>query len=299
MLTEQPDRATFLGGSDAAAVLGISPWRTPLDVYLEKVGGAPRGEFDESRLRAIARGKRMEPYVLDLLAEETGLQIIARNRRYMDNEFPFLACEVDAEDDAGENIEIKTVSPFKAREWGEEATDEIPVHYTAQAMHGLMITGRPVCIFGVLIGGDDLRVYRVERDDETIHHLRAKEVAFWREHVQKRIPPEPSSAQDILWLYGKDSGTAIEASIEIKEAVQELKQLNERIKELGSQADKLRGDVELYMRDAAILAWEGKPLLTWKTQKASRFNHAQFKKDHADLFAQYQKITTSRVMRIK
>ena len=63
----QLDRSTYLGGSDVAAILGISPWRTPLDVYLDKI--QPRKEeTDPSRLKVLNRGKRMEPYVIDLLA---------------------------------------------------------------------------------------------------------------------------------------------------------------------------------------------------------------------------------------
>ncbi|MFU1925134.1 YqaJ viral recombinase family protein, partial [Klebsiella pneumoniae] len=73
------------------------------------------------------------------------LKIIGRGNRYRDQQHDFMAAEIDAEAASGENIEIKTVSPFKAKEWGEVQTDAIPVHYTAQAMHGLMVTGRQVC----------------------------------------------------------------------------------------------------------------------------------------------------------
>ncbi len=145
------DRTKYLGGSDVAGILGISPWRTPLEVYLDKV--QPRIKpVDPSKQKVFTRGQRMEPYVIDLLSEETGLEIIHRGNRYIHRDYGFIAAEIDAEAATGENIEIKTVSPFKAKEWGEVQTDAIPVHYTAQAMHGLMVTGKQVCVFGVLMG---------------------------------------------------------------------------------------------------------------------------------------------------
>ena len=173
----QLDRTKYLGSSDVAAILGISPWRTPLDVYLDKV--QPRiNPVDPAKQKIFTRGQRMEPYVIDILSEETGLVITKRGERYRDTEHDFLAAEIDAEAESGENIEIKTVSPFKSKEWGEEHTDSVPIHYNAQAQHGLMVTGKEVCIFGVLIGGDDFRIYKVERDDETIAAIREREVDF-------------------------------------------------------------------------------------------------------------------------
>ncbi|MFU7797208.1 YqaJ viral recombinase family protein, partial [Pseudomonas aeruginosa] len=75
------DRTKYLGGSDVAGILGISPWRTPLDVYLDKV--QPRtGPVDPAKQKIFTRGQRMEPYVIDLLAEETGLKIVGRGNRY-------------------------------------------------------------------------------------------------------------------------------------------------------------------------------------------------------------------------
>lgn len=291
------DRTKYLGGSDAAGILGISPWRTPLDVYLDKV--TPRSlESDPSKARVFARGKRMEPYVIDLLAEETGLQIIARGQRYIDPELDFLAAEIDAEAAGGENIEIKTVSPFKAKEWGEEQTDAIPVHYTAQAMHGLMVTGKTVCVFGVLIGGDDFRIYRVERDEETIAAMRQREVDFWQ-RVQSQRPPDPTAVSDIMRLFGADSGATLEASGDVLDAALRLQGIAVEAKALDAEAATLRERVQLAMRDASSLTRDGHALATWKTQTASRFDQGAFRSAHPDLFDQFKRASESRVFRLK
>lgn len=116
------DRTKYIGGSDVAGILGISPWRTPLEVYLDKV--QPRVKpVDPSKQKVFTRGQRMEPYVIDLLSEETGMEIVHRGNRYIHRDYDFIAAEIDAEAASGENIEIKTVSPFKAKEWGEIQTD--------------------------------------------------------------------------------------------------------------------------------------------------------------------------------
>ena len=291
------DRQFFLGGSDAAAVLGVSPWRSPIELYLEKT--TPRAEEPSAgKMKVFTRGKKMEPYVCDILAEETGLSIMKRNERYIDAEYSFLACEIDAETKDA-NIEIKTVSPFKAREWGEQQTDEIPVAYTAQAMHGLMITGRDVCIFGVLIGGDDFRIYRVERDDEIIAGLRRRECDFWHNHVVPRIPPEPTTLNDVRFLYGKDSGIAIEANAEIMNAAASLKLVKENIGELSKAAAALEERIQLYMRDAAILTVNGKPVATWRTHTRSDFDQTAFKAANQELFERFKKTTEIRTFRIK
>ena len=294
----QHDRRKYLGGSDVAAVLGISPWRTPLDVFMDKVGAARDESPDPGRERVLNRGKRMEPYVLDLLAEETGLRITGRGNRYIDREHDFIAAEIDAEAATGENIEIKTVSPFKAREWGDEQTDAIPVHYTAQAMHGLMVTGAEVCVFGVLIGGDDFRVYRVVRDDETIAAIRAREVAFWQ-HVVTGVAPEPSTASDIARMFDRDAGTCVEADADTFADCQRLRALKASIKASSEEADALEERIKLAMRDAATLTFDGKLLATWKTQTARRFNQRAFTEAHPDLAEQFKTASDSRVFRIR
>lgn len=291
------DRRKLIGGSDVAAILGISPWKTPLDVYLDKI--KPRSDQpDQNKARVFSRGKRMEPYVIDLLAEETGSTIIARGKRYRDPEFDFMAAEIDAETDKYENVEIKTVSPFKAKEWGEQQSDEVPVHYTAQVMHGLMVTGRSVCIFGVLIGADDFRVYRVERDDETIDAMRQKEIEFW-DRIERRIPPDPATTGDILTLFERDSGAVINADDTTIKAIYRMQELKEQIGPLEKEFERLKQNVQVFMRDAAVLAVGGITLATWKTQVSNRFDQKAFGEAHPLLLEQFKHASESRVFRLK
>ena len=292
------DRSKFIGGSDAAAVLGISPWRTPFDLYQDKI--APRIESPEEQDNRTAklRGKRLEPYICDMLTAEHGVQLVARNRRYTDREHPFLACEIDAETADGENVEIKTVHPFKARDWGEELTDSIPVHYTAQAMHGLMVTGRDVCRFAVLIG-DELRLYRVERDVDTIAAMREREVQFWQQHVLAKVPPPASSTSDVLRLFERDLGTTVEATDEVAAAVDRLRTLKLQAKDIGSTIDALEEQIKLHMQGAATLTRAGQVLATWRSQVARRLDQKALEAAHPALVEQFRKATESRVFRVR
>jgi putative phage-type endonuclease len=293
------DRSKFLGGSDASAVLGINPWRTPLQLWQDKTQPAMPENADPARARVLERGKRMEPYVCDLLAEETGLVLVRRNERYIDHEFAFLAAEIDAEAASGEHVEIKTVSPFKAKEWGELGTDAIPVHYTAQAQHGMMITGARVVVFGVLIGGDDFRTYRVERDDDVIDALRRREVAFWREHVQTLTPPPPINPDDVARMFPRDVGTSVEAGAEALIAYNELQAL---LSEAGDHERRIEGCKDALKRamgDASRLVMSGRDLATWKSQSAKRFDQRAFQAAYPALFEQFIKNTESRVFRLK
>ncbi|MEN3260115.1 lambda-exonuclease family protein [Sodalis endosymbiont of Spalangia cameroni] len=291
------DRQKYLGGSDVAGILGISPWRTALDVYLDKV--QPRkDEISPQKQKIFTRGQRMEPYIIDLLSEETGLKIAKRGHRYLDPELPYIAAEIDAEAESGENIEIKTVSPFKARDWGEQQTDSIPVYYTAQAMHGLMVTGKKVCVFGVLIGGDDFRVYRVERDDETIAAIRAKEMEFW-ERVVNLTPPPIINEHDVKRYFDRDAGSSIEANGKMISLINELRMLKVRKDEAEKDIQIIEEQIKLIMQQHSIVTIDQRPIITWKTQSSTRFDISAFKNTHPGIFDKFKKTTQSRVFRLK
>lgn len=206
------DRSKFLGGSDIAAILGISPWKTAVDLWLDKT--APRAEGAQNAA-AKRRGTRLEPYILDMIREEHGVETVARNERYIDAEVPYFAAEIDAET-ADENIEIKTVHPFKAREWGELETDQLPLHYVAQVQWGLGVRPKPRTRVFALIG-DELRPYVVERDQETIDALRSKAAEFWTRYVLAKLRPpldfaDSRTLDTLRRLYPGTDGSTIEAT---------------------------------------------------------------------------------------
>lgn len=270
------DRTKFIGGSDAAAILGVSPWKSAFQLYQEKVGALVE-EITPAKQRIFARGHRWEPVVVEMLIDELqdrghDVKIIARNARYIDREFPFISCEIDLElaiDGEECNSDMKTVHPFAAKDWGEQGSDEIPIYYAAQGMHGLMVKPRRRCIFAALVGADDLRIHQIERDEETIAGIRAKEVAFWQ-RVQDRNPPDPQTADDVRWLYAKDTGEVAEADDELLRLAGDLHFQKTVVKHAEDAIDVLSTKIKLAMGSAAILLHDGRPIATWKSNKPSR-----------------------------
>lgn len=295
------DRQTFIGGSDAPAILGVSPWATPFDVYEWKTAildGAPRPPRAKSK-QVLDRGKRLEPVVLQMLSDEKGLTIQHRNRRYTHPDFPFLSAEIDGETSEGDLVEVKTVSAFKVRDWGEGGTDDLPIHYIAQVQHQMFVTGRSSVLVAVLFGGDDFETYRVPRDDELIEVIQEKEIDFWQNHVLPRVPPPMTTIKDVEKRFTHDTGEIIEASEALYMACNDLGAIKSQIKELERKGEALEFQIKNAMADASILQYSGVKLATWKAQTAKRFSMGEFQTSYPNLFEEFKRPSQSRVFRLK
>lgn len=269
-----PDRTTYIGGSDVAAILGVSPWISPFMLYQKKIGVFEE-EITPAKQRIFDRGHRWEPIVVEMLIDELrdqghDVEIIARNQRYQDPDHQFLSAEIDLElliDGEEVNAEAKTVSPFAAKLWGEEGSDDVPIYYAAQVMHGLMIKPRRRAVIAALTGFDDKpRVHWIDRDEETIAAIRAKEIQFWQQ-IKDLNPPEPTTADDVKWMYQRDGGTAIEADDELIELCQKLAELKAAIKRDENMEEIVATKIKIRMANAATLLRGAKPLATWKNNK--------------------------------
>lgn len=269
------DRSKFIGGSDTAAILGVSPWKSPFALYQEKTGEYQE-EITPAKQKIFNRGKRWEPIVIEMLVDELedrghDVKIITRNQRYIDPDYGFLAAEIDLElmlDGHHVNAEMKTVHPFSAKDWGEQDTDEIPIYYTSQVAHGQMVTRRNRTVVAALIGADDLRVHFVDRDEELIDIIRGKEIEFW-ERIQRREAPEPTDLEDIKRLYQIDSGAVLEADEELLELIAQASSKKSELKAAETSYEVLSTMIKARMGEAAVLLHNGQKLATWKNNKAS------------------------------
>lgn len=272
------DRTTYIGGSDVAAILGVSPWTTPFMLYQKKTGAYVE-TLTPAKRRILERGARWEPIVLEMMVDELcdrghDVEVVAVNQRYQDPELPFLAAEIDAElivDGEPVNGEMKTAGYFAAGAWGEYEGDEVPIYYLAQVMHGLMIQPRRRTVVAAVTGFDERPMIRwVERDDETIAAIRAREIEFW-ERIQRGEAPDPETRDDVQWLYPRDRGTSIEADETMVEICAQLKGAKREAKDLEARIELLATRVKAAMGEAAILLGpDGKPLATWKKNKDSQ-----------------------------
>lgn len=241
------DRKTFIGGSDAAAILGLSRWSTPLNLYYQKRGDPdPTPPLpDPQREKLFFRGKLMEPVVIKMLEREYPIKIVRRSTEeapiyHVDAEYPFMAAQIDFEWEVTpeiiealpgfkglelgsiQNGEVKTVHPFAAGEWGGAESDEIPIEYATQGLYGLGVTGRQATLFVLLVGSDNLVPYHILRDEPIIQKMRARIADFWNKHVAPGVPPPPVVLSDVYRLLKRRMDTKVQATAETMALVQEL-----------------------------------------------------------------------------
>jgi len=301
-----------------AAVLGISPWQTSVELWQAKTGkGKPR-KADPIREGILRRGQKLEPIVramsIDKLRQR-GLQVelVSKNKRYFDSELPWLTAEIDfevilsgvAEVDGVDvrfdrelvTADCKTAAGFARRHWGEEDTDAIPLYYAAQFMTGLALTGRDRCLCAALIGLDDVALYWITRDDVTIAAMRQRAEAFWVDNVLGDVPPEPAKYSDISELYPVDNGRTLEATDEIAAAARQHRSLGLQVKALEAQRAALALEIGDYLREFQMLTVDGKKAYTLNSSERTTVNLEALRRQHADLVALFEETTPTRILR--
>ena len=250
------DRRNWIGGSDVASIFGVSPWKTALELFEEKT--APEfipPEVTPEREKLYRRGKKLEPWVLEMLQEEHPITVIGRNLRFQDKLNPWMSCEEDFECIVeGEtcNGEIKTVSPFAAGEWGEQGSDEIPIAYCLQVLYGLMLTGRKNAVVAALIGADDLRLYHVTFDEELAAEIRKRVVQFWTGHVIPKVPPPVQTIADVNRVLARHGGFVLQGEESIWNAIRDLRMVKADVK----AADERKKELELQIKKYFVMQAE-------------------------------------------
>lgn len=303
------DRRTFIGGSDIAAVLGISPWLTPVQLWAKKVAALNETPRERPK-KVLSRGHRWESVVGEMLVEHLTdkghrVKIVGTNQRSVDPDVPFFAAEIDFEimlDEDPEivNVELKTVHPFKARDWGESDSDNAPLHYVAQAMWGLGVKQRRRAIIAPLFGADEIKTFPIERDDETIAAMRLRAGAFWANHVLTGIPPEPTQLVDLDILFPKESDApALLADDDLTEKALRLRAIDREIKARQAEFDSIEYLVKRAMRDAEELIVNGKTAISWKQRAYKHLDQERLKAEHPKLHRELMREGSSRVFTLK
>lgn len=313
-----PDRASYLGGSDAAAVMGVSPWTTPVELWEYKTRRKVR-EDDPSKARIYKRGHKLEPFIREMAVEklqDMGLTVAVCgvNQRYQHPAYQFLAAEIDFElmvsgeveingelvafEEEHINVDAKSVTGFARKKWGDVGSDEVPIEYAAQFMHGMMVTGRRYCLVAALRSFDDVDLFWVVRDDETIEAMLNKEVVFW-DHVLEDTPPDPVNFADLKALFPAPKADLAEADAPVADKVAALKRIKAAIKDLEEQAEGLTFEVAAAIGEASGLTFGGKPLCTWNAEGFSRLDQKGLKAAHPEICEQFTLKGRQRVLRLK
>ena len=175
-----------LGGSDISILLGINPWRSELELWLDKTNQTNESVAENE---AMYFGSLLEPLLREEFTKRTGRKVVELKAILQHNEYSFMIADVDGitQDDEGNPaiLELKTASEYKRSEWEQG----VPNYYLTQVQHYLAVTGLKKAFVGVLIGGNTFVVREVDADIEIQEMLIALEKDFWNK-VTNMIRPD-------------------------------------------------------------------------------------------------------------
>jgi putative phage-type endonuclease len=206
-------RGQGIGSSDAAVAVGISPYKSPLELWLEKT--ERQAAIDISANDAVFWGTTLEHIIANVYAQRTGTKVRRLNAVLQHPDHPFMLANLDRvvqhPTDGNGILEVKTAGLNSARFW----EDGVPDSYQCQVLHQLAVTGKPWCDVAVLIAGQDFRVYRILPDHAKMADLIEREAAFWQCVIDDVPPPvdgSESSGRALASLYPSDRGDTLDCS---------------------------------------------------------------------------------------
>lgn len=292
-------RKRGIGGSDVAAIMGLSPWRTPAEVWLEKTGRVePQDLSDRPH---VQRGVDLESFVGNKYRKRHQDYIVRRvNAICQSIERPWAQASLDYE-----ICEIKHIDGrATGYEWGvleiktsrndSDWADGIPVYYMTQVQHYLSVTGRKYAWVAVQFDSDwlwEYREYRIERDEEDIAAINSAVDTFWHEFVETGVMPvlvgTAGEAQGLTQMFATpsvESFTTTDAdTLQLVSDYQDASEREKRAKSDKQTASTLLmakiGEHKQMFTDTAKV--------TWSRSEQERFDTKRFRADHPDLYAQY------------
>lgn len=315
-------RKSGIGGSDAAGVCGVSKWKTPVQVYLDKVSDS----LETITSPAMERGHVLEPLVRGQFSLLTGKDVKLPATMIKADKNPFMLANVDGYL-PGEKaiVEIKTANYFTKGEWGDAFTDQIPHDYLVQVQHYLTVCNMNKAYVVVLFGDEqmfkmlmtlvkkcgvrevltedlplDIVIYEVNKHEVLSRSLIDIEKSFWFDHVQKREVPAYETIDDLMALFPQaQAGKKIiaqEDDFEIIREIQEEERIlkditkphEEKIELLKCKLQQRIGDGEDLIDDA------GKKVASWKNTTRSWFDVTRFKTEMSNVYPQFLKTSQSR-----
>jgi putative phage-type endonuclease len=293
------ERKKYLGGSDLGAITGLNPYRTALDVYLDKTSD----NITEESSPAMRWGSLLEDVVAKEYAEVTGYNLEIEPNVLYHPEYKFLGANIDRWADNKKHVlECKTAGFTRGKEWGEEGTDQIPESYLVQVAYYAAICDVPKVDIAVLIGGQNFRIHTYNRNKELEDKLIKIACNFWYNHIEKRVPPKCVNTRDTFNLFPQSNYHEILAENNIIEKLEELKAAKEEEVRIADTIEKLKTDIQEFMRDYEVLIDNnGNVIATWKnTAPRTLFNLKKFKNEAKELYMKYSSYTKqSRMFLIK
>lgn len=287
-------RSHYIGGSDAAAVVGLNSFSSPYALWAEKTGKVSGFEGN----LATEVGTYLEEFVAQKFAAETGKKVRKCNLSFFNSDYPFAIANIDREivgEDAG--LEIKTTSEMNLRKF---RGGEYPENYYCQCVHYMAITGKKRWYLAVLVGNREFMWFTIERDEAEIEALMTAEKLFW-DLVERNIPPAPdgmkATTEVIKTLYPESDETTVDLFGHTADLDRYIA-LGEQIKDLEEQRNEIANRVKDFMGEAGRGECD-RYRVSWTSSARRTFDSKRFAKDNPDVdLSEYYKETTVRAFRI-
>lgn len=279
-----------IGSSDAAAAVGLNPYKSQLELWLEKTGRAADSEGGIDMDSPMYWGTLLEPYVAQAYQQKTNRRVRKLNAVLQHPTFPFMLANIDREIIGNPEVQIlecKTAGEFGSRLW----RDGVPEYVQLQVQHQLAVTGKAAADVAVLLCGQQLEIHRIERDDAVIARMIVLEARFW-EHVETDTPPPAdgsASADKALRQLYPGGGDTLDFSEDrrLSGAFAELVTLRRELDAKEGQAELLKQTLQQAMGDAARAVFASGEVTYRRAKDGTRLDTQRLSADHADLIAAY------------
>lgn len=288
-------RKRGIGASDAAAAIGLNPYKSPLELWMEKTGRdegfKPVDPDDDTS--PMFWGNVLEPVVAKQYSARTGNKVRRVNAvlQHPNPDLHWMLANLDREvvgTDEVQILECKTAGINGARLWKEG----VPEYVQLQVMHQLAVTGKQAADVAVLLGGQELKTYRIERDEAMIAQLIELERQFWH-YVETDTPPPAdgsASAETALRvLFPQDQGETVDFSVDetLGLAYEHLKAVRDEIAEKEKVEANLKQTIQQAMGDASKAVF-ATGAVTWRKAKdTTALDTKTLLKDMPELQAKY------------
>ena len=279
-----------IGSSDAAAAVGLNPYKSQLELWLEKTGrvdtSAEHHGMDDPRFW----GTLLEPYVAVAYQQMTSRKVRKLNAVLQHPTLPLMLANIDREVLGCPDVQIlecKTAGEFGSRLW----KDGVPEYVQLQVQHQLAVTGKAAADVAVLICGQKLEIHRIERDDEIIARLMVLESHFWG-HVESDRPPpangSESAARALRHLYrGNDTTLDFTGDVGLGTAFDALVTLSEEIAAKEREAERLKQIIQQAMGDASKASFANGVVTFKRAKDGSRIDTKALAAEHPQLASRY------------
>lgn len=287
-------RSQYIGGSDAAAVVGMNPFASPYSLWAEKTGKVPgfAGNL------ATEVGTYLEEFVAQKFAHETGKKVRKCNQSFLNSEYPFAIANIDREivgEDAG--LEIKTTDSLNLKKF---KGGEYPANYYCQMVHYLAVTGKQRWYLAVLIGNKEFKWFVLDRDEAEIAALMGAEADFW-ELVKKDIPPAVDGSKATSEALNAVYANSNDEVVDLHSFGMDMRRymaLKQQAKELDNQAEEIANHIKATMGEAGRGECADYKI-SWKSQTRRTFDSKRFARENPDIdLSSYYNSSSSRVFRV-